>query len=92
MAISSFSKLGNVPVYYDRRFSGDYGEGTPTTFRAEQYFEEKLDAFFDELWKVYPFGQAEKIFSAGAYVPGNSGMHGQARAFDIDCFSYGPGL
>jgi hypothetical protein len=84
MAITSFSKLGDVPVYYDRRFSGDYGHGTLLTFRAEQYFEDQLDQFFFELWNICPFGQAEKIFSAGAYVPGNSGMHGQARAFDLD--------
>lgn len=84
MAITSFSRLGGVPTYYDRRFSGDYGEGTKTTFRAEEYFEEKLDQFFFELWDVCPLGQAEKIFSAGAYVSGNPGMHGQARAFDLD--------
>ena len=82
--VSSFSKLANVTTYYDRRFAGDYGEGIPTTFRAEQYIENMLDQFFFELWQVCPLGQAEKIFSAGAYVPGNSGMHGRARAFDLD--------
>ena len=84
MAITSFCRLGDVPTYYDRRFSGDYGQGIPTTFRGEEYFEEKLDQFFFELWDVCPFGQDKKNFSAGAYVSGNSGMHGRARVFDLD--------
>ena len=84
MTISSFSRLGNVPVYYDRRFEGDYGQGIPTTFKSKKYIEDKLDECFLELWKVCPLGTPTKIFTAGAYVPGAPGMHGQGRAFDLD--------
>lgn len=84
MTFSSFSHLGDVSVYYDRRSKDDYGKGVSKTFRSKEYIENKLDKCFLELWEVCPLGKPTKIFTAGAYVPGNPGMHGQGRAFDLD--------
>lgn len=75
---------GGVPVHYDRRTPGDYGtRGVQATFHATSEFEAKLDRCFEQLWELCPFGRAEVITSAGAYVD-KPGFHGSGRALDLD--------
>ncbi len=83
---NSFTKLGGVPVHYDRFSDPRYAYGTrgkPHTFYCLTEFETKLDGCLNELWRVCPLGQAEIITSAGAYV-NKSGAHGCGRGFDLD--------
>lgn len=81
---NTFQTLGGVPVHYDRRHPGDYGtRGAPATFHATSEFEAKLDRCFEQLWELSPFGKAEAITSAGAWV-NKPGFHGLGRALDLD--------
>lgn len=83
---NTFSTLADVPVHYDRYRDDTHGYGTrgrPVTLHCTAAFEEKLDACFQELWDVCPFGEAEVIATAGAFVD-KPGAHGQGRAFDLD--------
>ena len=84
---NSASLLADVPLYYDRRSPKDLGIGTPVTLAMAKNTEEKLDNCFFELWNACPLGQANKIFTAGAYV-NKPGMHGTGRAFDLDGFEW----
>jgi len=80
-----FERLAGVPVHYDR-FEPPYGYGSrgkPYRFYILPELEEKLDNCFNELWKLCPYGQAEVITSAGAFVDKES-FHGKGRAFDLD--------
>jgi hypothetical protein len=52
-------------------------------FHSEADFTATLERCFEELWQVCPFGRAEVITSAGAYV-NKPGQHGGGRAFDLD--------
>jgi peptidoglycan L-alanyl-D-glutamate endopeptidase CwlK len=85
-----FQELAGVPVHYDRL--GDpfgYGSrGKPHKFFATVDFQEFLEAFFSELWSICPFGPAEVICSAGAWV-NKPGYHGRGKAFDLDCIHWG---
>jgi hypothetical protein len=86
---NNFKKLGGVPVHYDR-LSDPYGYGSrgkPYTFHCTVDFQNSLEAFFSDLWSLCPFGQAEVICSAGAWVD-KSGYHGLGRAFDLDCIHW----
>jgi hypothetical protein len=87
---NSFKELAGVPVHYDRW--GDphgYGSrGKPYTFHATVDFQDSLEAFFSELWSVCPWGRAEVICSAGAWV-NKAGYHGLGSAFDLDCIHWG---
>ena len=79
-----FTSLAGVPVRYDRENPGQYGtHGVPFRFHCVPGFTAKLEAFFEELWRVCPLGRAEVITSAGAYT-NKAGRHGMGRAFDID--------
>lgn len=81
---NTFRALGGVPVHYDRRHSGDYGtRGAAATFHVTEEFEAKLDRCFEQLWELSPFGRAEVITSAGAWV-NKPGFHGLGRALDLD--------
>ena len=81
---NTFRTLGGVPVHYDRRHPGDYGtRGAAATFHTTEEFEAKLDACFEQLWELSPFGRAEVITSAGAWV-NKPGFHGLGRALDLD--------
>lgn len=55
----------------------------PHTFFATVAFEAKLDRCFEQLWELCPFGRAEVVTSAGAWVA-KPGFHGTGRAFDLD--------
>ena len=80
----SFKTLGGVPVHYARPPVAQYGSrGKPHTFYCEAGFQKQLDSMFDELWLKCPFGKAEVITSAGAFVE-KPGQHGKGRALDID--------
>ena len=87
---NSFAELAGVPVNYDRLSPPhNYGtRGTPTRFHTTEGFQDKLEAFFSELWNLCPLGQAEVITSAGAYTA-KPGYHGRGRAFDLDCIFWG---
>ena len=79
-----FTSLAGVPVRYDRAPLSQYGtRGVPFRFHSEPDFTARLEAFFDELWRVCPLGRAEVITSAGAYT-NKPGQHGKGRAFDLD--------
>ncbi len=79
-----FTELGGVSVHYARPPIAPYGSrGKPYNFHVTPEFEEKLVACFEELWEACPFGRAEVVTSAGAYVD-KPGYHGQGRAVDID--------
>lgn len=82
---NSFTTLGGgVPVHYDRPPLAPYGSrGVPHTFFSTTAFEAKLDRCFEQLWELNPFGKAEVITSAGAWVP-KPGFHGLGRGFDLD--------
>jgi hypothetical protein len=81
---NSFQTLSGVPVHYDRRHQGDYGtRGAQATFHVTNEFEAKLDTCFEQLWELSPFGRAEVITSAGAWV-NKPGFHGLGRALDLD--------
>lgn len=78
----SFREIADCRVNYDRRSQADYGtRGGPATFRCGPGFKRKLDACFEEVWSLT--GKAEVITSAGAFTQ-KGGMHGLARAFDLD--------
>ena len=81
-----FTALAGVPIHYARYADSRYAYGTrgkPYKFYATEAFERKLEACFDDLWETCPYGQAEVITSAGAYV-NKMGYHGKGRAFDLD--------
>jgi hypothetical protein len=82
---NSFTTLGGgVPVQYDRLTPAAYGtRGVPHTFFSTASFEDKLDSCFEQLWELNPFGRAQVITSAGAWVD-KPGFHGSGRAFDLD--------
>ena len=81
----SFNALGGVPTHYDRLTPEAYGtrNGPHRSFNATAAFTAKLNAAFNELWELCPFGRAEMIATAGAFV-NKPGFHGQGRAFDLD--------
>jgi peptidoglycan hydrolase-like protein with peptidoglycan-binding domain len=80
-----FSQISGVAVHYDRDQPEDYGtRGRSLQFFAEQQFHDELELCFNELWTICPLGQPEVIASAGTFVPGNKGLHGDGRAFDLD--------
>jgi Extensin-like protein C-terminus len=79
-----FTTLAGVPVRYDRAPLSQYGSrGVPFRFHSVPDFTAKMEAFFDELWRVCPLGRAEVITSAGAFT-NKPGQHGKGRAFDLD--------
>jgi hypothetical protein len=82
--MTSFSALAGVPVNYARPPVAPYGtRGKAHTFNCTSGFLLKLEACFDELFRVSPLGRAEIITSAGAFVE-KPGFHGLGRAFDLD--------
>jgi hypothetical protein len=79
-----FSSLAGTPLHYARAPVATYGtRGRPRTFNCTPEFLLKLEACFDELFRVSPLGRAEIITTAGAFVE-RSGFHGRGRAFDLD--------
>lgn len=80
-----FAEIAGVPVHYDRFPPPcNYGtRGAPHKFFAADEFIQKLNDCFKELWKVCPYGRAQVITSAGAYVD-KPGWHGKGMAFDLD--------
>ena len=80
----AFNVVGGVPTNYARHPVAVYGTiGVPRTFHCTHAFFSKLDACFQELWRVSPHSRAQAVVSAGAHVQ-KPGAHGQGRAFDID--------
>jgi len=80
-----FTSLAEVPVYYDRFFDAPYGSiGKPYKFYADDMFINQLNACFEELWSICPFGKAVIINSAGTYIDKTGSYHNKGRAFDID--------
>lgn len=79
-----FTELAGIPVHYARPPLAPYAtHGKPYNFHVLESFEQELVECFEELWNVCPFGKAELITSAGAYV-NKSGYHGKGRGFDLD--------
>ncbi len=79
-----FTELSGIPVHYARPPVAPYAtRGRSYRFYCLEAFEQKLAACFEELWQVCPYGQAEVITSAGAYV-NKAGYHGLGRGFDLD--------
>lgn len=80
----AFTTVGGVPVHYARSPVAAYGtKGKAHTFHSTRSFHQKLDACFNELWRLNSHGRAEVVVSAGAQVS-KSGQHGHGRAFDVD--------
>lgn len=79
-----FTELSGTAVHYARAPVAPYAtRGKSYRFYVIESFEQSLVACFKELWKVCPFGQADVLTSAGAYV-NKSGYHGLGRGFDLD--------
>ena len=79
-----YTELAGVPVHYARPPIAPYAtRGKSYRFYSQEEFEQKLNTCFEELWEVCPYGVAEVITSAGAYV-NKSGYHGLGRGFDLD--------
>lgn len=87
MALKVFSSLAGVPLHYDRypAESGlGYGtRGKPFKPRATYEMVQTLEECFSALFQTSPFGKAEVVTSAGAYVS-KPGQHGKGLAFDLD--------
>lgn len=87
MGLLRFNTIANVPVHYDRYHADSgFGYGTrgkPFRPQASATFIRTLDQCFGELFQICPFGIAEVITSAGAFVD-KPGFHGLGRAFDLD--------
>ena len=82
--MTGFSSLDGVPVNYAREPVAPYGtRGRPHTFNCTSGFLQKVEACFEELFRVSPLGRAEIITSAGTLVD-KPGFHGLGRAFDLD--------
>ena len=80
----AFDSVGGVPTHYARQPVATYGTiGVRRTFHSTRGFFNKLDACFQELWRVSPHHTALAVVSAGAQVK-KPGAHGQGQAFDID--------
>jgi hypothetical protein len=68
--VISFSSLAGVPVNYAREPVAPYGtRGRTHAFNCTPEFLRKLEACFDELFRLIPLGRAEIITSAGAPSP-----------------------
>jgi hypothetical protein len=80
----SFTSISGVRTYYARDTADTYGEGRPFTFYCTFAFYDLLTQCFDELWRECPLGTPRTIVSAGAYVAGKAGKHGEGRAIDLD--------
>ncbi|MCZ6782212.1 MAG: monofunctional biosynthetic peptidoglycan transglycosylase [Proteobacteria bacterium] len=81
-----FRRVGGTPVHYDRFDDVRYAYGTqgkPRKQRATKAFAQRLDAAFEELWRVCPRGRAELVVTAGTWAD-RKGYHGLGRAFDLD--------
>ena len=82
-----FESLAGVPVNYDRFKNTVYRYGKRGKPGRKYYctneFEAKLQSCFEEIWQVCPYGKAEVITTAGAWVD-KAGMHGKGRGFDLD--------
>lgn len=87
MALQSFTHLANTPIHYDRYDPGSgFGYGTrgkPFKPRATPEMINTLEACFNDIFTQSPFGTAEIITSAGAFVE-KPGYHGLGQAFDLD--------
>jgi peptidoglycan hydrolase-like protein with peptidoglycan-binding domain len=80
-----FSNVAGAKTHYDRFTEKDYGtRGSLLSFFAENDFHSELEKCFRELWTVCQLGVAEVVITAGTFVPGNPGLHGDGRAFDLD--------
>lgn len=87
MLLETFSHLAGVPVHYDRyaKDSGfGYGtRGKPHLAKATPEMIRTLENCFIDIFSLSPFGPAEVIITAGAYVD-KPGQHGLGQAFDLD--------
>lgn len=92
MALQNFTSLSGVPVHYDRySVESGFGYGTrgkPFKPRATAKMVKTLERCFTEIFQESPFGPAETITSAGAYVS-KPGQHGKGQAFDLDGIFWG---
>jgi hypothetical protein len=80
----SFGKLAGVSTHYAREPIAPYGtRGVSYNFFCQKNTVDKLEAMFKDLWTRCPYGSAEVITSAGAYVE-KAGWHGEGKAFDLD--------
>lgn len=84
-----FRVLAGAPVHYARMPVAEYGtRGKPRPFYSTKKMFRTLDACFAELWSRNPYGVAEVVVSAGAYVK-KAGYHGRGEAFDLDAIFWG---
>jgi|EndMetStandDraft_2_1072991.scaffolds.fasta_scaffold181432_2 hypothetical protein len=86
---TSFTKLANVPVHYDRLPApDDYGsEGKPRTFRCTIKLRDTLEQSLTDLFTVWGRGRPSIILTAGTIGDGDN-AHGQGLAFDLDGFHW----
>lgn len=87
----SFTHLAGAACHYARAPVADYGTRGrgPRRQHLISAVRDKLVACLAELWTEHPWGQAEVVVSAGAWVPqsdrrGPRDRHVQGRAYDLD--------
>lgn len=89
-AETSFDRLANVPVHYDRLSpSFPYGsKGTPRSFQCRNRLKDTLNTCLAELFDVWNRDRPTIILTAGTIGDGMN-AHGQGFAFDLDGFYWG---
>ena len=77
--------LATVPVHYARLPVAPYGtRGKPRSPRCTPEFKALVEACVQHLGRVHPLGLPELLVTAGMYVSGKQGPHGDGHAIDID--------
>lgn len=82
----TISRLGIVPLEYDRLTPEAYGNFELSAARAEQVdilFGARCETAFNALWSKHPLGTPRAILHAGFFAA-KPGEHGTGEAFDLD--------
>lgn len=85
---TSYSRIADVPLHYDRGASGYGAAGEPRTFASTKRLKTALDRCFASLFKAWRLGRPDIILTAGTLGDGRN-AHGQGLAFDLDGFVFG---
>ncbi|MCI0538480.1 MAG: hypothetical protein L0Z50_25005 [Verrucomicrobiales bacterium] len=87
---TSFKKLVDVPVHYDRLDPPDgYGsKGKSRTFKCTTKLKSTLEDCFEDLFQFWNREKPSIILTAGTIGDGG-GAHGKGLAFDLDGFYWG---
>ena len=89
----TFRELAGAAIHYARAPVAEYGTRGkgPRAQRLKLAFLTALEDAMSELWYLHPWGRAEVVVSAGAYVA-KAGRHGLGRAYDIDALWWPVGV